>query len=201
MILTRLELFLRGRSLVLADVARLSGYTERHFRRLREEEVAVTRGGILLVTAAVKKLSRERVKPSAIFERADAFLRGSGRFLSDAHRADRVALDALLREPVTSQLYARINAAGIASEAAVRHLLRAARARLDTEPAAAATIYDAAAKVAGILPATPPQLVASLQAHAYRGRAEAVKMTGSFEDARNGTWLRMSERSRACRAA
>src|SRR5690348_8531917 len=93
LILTRLELYLRGRSLVLADVARLSGYTERHFRRLREEEVAVTRGGILLVTAAVKKLSRERVKPSAIFERADAFLRGSGRFLSDAHRADRVALD------------------------------------------------------------------------------------------------------------
>ncbi len=183
MILTRLELYLQSKDLVLAEVARLAGYSPLHFRRLRMEEATATRGGILAVTGAVRKLTHERVKPGVLFERADAFLKGSGRSLSEAHVADRQALDAVLSEPVTSRFSDRIQSTGVSSEAAIRHLLRAARARLDTEPAAAASIYEAAANVGRMLPDTPRQLVASLQGHAYRGRAEALKMVGSFDEA------------------
>lgn len=183
MILTRLELFVQSRNIVLAELARLSGYTPVHLRRLRTDEVSATRSGILAVTGAARKLSGERVKPGMLFERADAFLRGPGHRLSEVHRQDRQALDAILTEPVTPQLPQRVKSAGIATEAAVRHLLRAGRARIDTAPAAAAAIYEAAASVAATLPDTPAQLAASLQAHAYRERAEALKMSGSFEAA------------------
>lgn len=183
MILTRLELFVQSRNLVLATLARLSGCTPLHLRRLRADEASATRSLILAVTGAARKLSRERVPPGMLFERADAFLRGPGHRLSGEHRKDRQALDALLAEPVTPQLSDRVKASGIASEAAVRHLLRAGRSRLDTAPAAAVAIYEAAAHMATALQHTPPQLAISLQAHAYRGLAEALKMTGAFEDA------------------
>lgn len=183
MILTRLELFVRSRNLVLAQLARLSGYTPVHLRRLRMDEVSATRSGILAVTGAARKLSGQRVKPGELFERADTFLKGRGHRLSEAHRHDRQALDALLAEPVTPQFANTVKSAGIASEAAVRHLLRAGRKTLDTAPAAAAAIYEAAANVATTLQHTPWQLAASLQGHAYRGKAEALTMTGAFEDA------------------
>jgi tetratricopeptide (TPR) repeat protein len=184
-ILTRLELYLRSRNLVLSEVARLAGYTPVHLRRLRADEATATRSGILAVTGAVRKLSRERITPGVLFERADAFLKGSGRRLSEAHRRDREVLTALLDEPVTPQLAERVETAGIASEAAVRHLLRTGRARLDTEPMAAIAIYEAAAHVATRLQKTPRQLATSLQAHALRGGAEALRMTGSVEEALN----------------
>jgi tetratricopeptide (TPR) repeat protein len=182
-ILTRLELFVQSRNLALAELARLSGYTPVHLRRLRADEISATRSGVLAVTGAARTLSRERVRPGMLFERADAFLRGRGHRLSEVHRQDREALNALLAQPVTSHLPERVRSAGIASEAAVRHLLRSGRACLDTAPAAALAIYEAAASVAATLPDTPGQLAASLEAHAYREQAEALKMIGSFEAA------------------
>ena len=63
--------------------------------------------------------------------------------MSRAHLADRRALDALLSAPVTADFPDEVTATGVASETAVRHLLKAGKKRLDTHPAGAATIYYA----------------------------------------------------------
>jgi tetratricopeptide (TPR) repeat protein len=182
-LLTRLELFLRRTKLVLMDVARLAGYSRQHFLRLRIGEGDATRGGILAVTGACRKLSHERVTPSVLFERAEEFLKGPGQRLSRAHLADRRALEALLSAPVTAEFPDEVTATGVASETAVRLLLKAGKKRLDTHPAGAATIYYAAAKMGTILPATVPELAASLQAQALKGRANALRMLGQYDDA------------------
>jgi tetratricopeptide (TPR) repeat protein len=180
-LLTRLELFLRQNDLDPSDVGAKAGYTPQHFRRLRKGESDATRGGILAVTGVVRKLSRRRVAPGVLFERADSFLKGPGQRLSLAHAADRKELDALLAEEVTPQFADRLRATGIASETAVLHLMSAARARLNTNPAASAVIYDAAANLA--LPETPRALAASLAGQAFKGDANALRRLGSFEAA------------------
>jgi tetratricopeptide (TPR) repeat protein len=182
-VLTRLELFLRRANLVLADVAREAGYSRQHFLRLRTGEAEATRGGILAVTTACRKLSRERVGAGMLFERADELLKGPGQRLSRVHLADRRVLDRLLAGPITPEWSEGVVESGVASETAVRHLLRAAGERIDRDPAATAAIYYAAARMGGALPVTAPELAASLQAHALKGRANALRLLGQFEDA------------------
>jgi tetratricopeptide (TPR) repeat protein len=181
-LLTRLELFLRRNNLSPLAVARLAGYSRQHLLRLRAGDDA-TRGGVLAITAACKKLSQERVVPGTLFERADEFLKGAGQRLSRAHMADRRALDGLLAESVTEDFSERVASMRIASETAVRYLLSAARKRLDTAPAEAAVVYFTAARVATALPDSAPELTASLQANALKGRANALRMLGAYEDA------------------
>jgi len=142
-----------------------------------------TRGGILAVTGACRKLSHERVTPSILFERAEEFLKGPGQRLSRAHAADRRVLDAILTDPINADFAADVAATGVASETAVRHLLQAGKKRLDTFPAGAAIIYYAAARMGTTLPATAPELAASLQAQALKGRANALRMLGQYDDA------------------
>jgi tetratricopeptide (TPR) repeat protein len=180
-LLTRLELFLRQHDLDPIEVGDKAGYTPQHFRRLRKGESDATRGGILAVTGAVKKITRRRVAPSVLFERADEFLKGPGQRLSVAHAAERKQLDALLAEGVTERFADRLRATTIATETAVLHLMRGARTRLNTNPTAAALIYDAAAKLT--LPDTPPALAASLSGHAFKGAANALRRLGGFEAA------------------
>ncbi len=150
-LLTRLELFLRRTGLKPTEVARLAGYSRQHFLRLRLGESDATRGGIVATVGACRKLSRGRVTPELLFERAELFLRGAGQRLSHAHAADRRRLDGALAGSPTPDLSDAIMASGIGSETAVRHLLTAAKARLDTQPARAATIYDAAGRLAAAL--------------------------------------------------
>lgn len=183
MLLTRLELFLRRWNLRPVELARAAGYTRQHFRRLRMGESDATRGGILSVVGVARKMSGKRITPDVLFERGDAFLRGSGQRLSLMHAEDRRALNVLLAEDVTAQFADRLRDAGIASETAVLHLLRAARERLDTQPEAAATIYEAAVQMGETLRDSPRELVQSLQAQAYNGCADALRMLARFEDA------------------
>jgi tetratricopeptide (TPR) repeat protein len=142
-----------------------------------------TRGGILAVTDACRALSHEDVTPGVLFERADEFLAGPGQRLSSAHYADRRALDTLLAEPVTPRFSARVAESGVASETALCHVLKAGRKRLDTHPAGAADIYAAAAHMSTMLPTTAPELAASLHAQALKGRSNALRMLGSYDDA------------------
>jgi tetratricopeptide (TPR) repeat protein len=167
----------------LLEVARRAGYSRQHFLRLRLGESDATRGGVLAVTGACRKLSSERVTPAMLFERAEIFLKGPGQRLSHVHRGDRQTLDALLVEPLTSEFPDLVAASGVASETAVRHLLKAGRKRLDTNPAGAAHVYVAAARMGTVLPETAPELVASLQGQALKGRANALRMIGGYEDA------------------
>jgi tetratricopeptide (TPR) repeat protein len=178
---TRLELFLRQNDLDATEVGAMAGYTPQHFRRLRKGECDATRGGILAVTGVVRKLSRRRVTPGVLFERADSFLKGPGQRLSAAHAADRQALDALVAQDVTPRFPDRLRALGIASETATLHLMDAARARINTTPTASAILYEAAGNLP--LPNTPRALSASLSAHAFKGAANALRRLGSYEAA------------------
>jgi tetratricopeptide (TPR) repeat protein len=146
-------------------------------------ESDATRGGILSVIGVARKMSGKRVTPDVLFERGDSFLKGSGQRLSLMHGEDRRALDALLAQDVTAQFADRLRAAGIASETALLHLLGAGRERLETHPDAVATIYDAAVQMGATLRDSPRELVQSLQAQAYKGRANALRILGRFEEA------------------
>jgi tetratricopeptide (TPR) repeat protein len=146
-------------------------------------ESDATRGGILSVIGVARKMSGKRVTPDVVFERGDSFLKGSGQRLSLMHAADRRVLDALVAHGVTAQFADRLRETGIASETAVLHLLRAGRERLEPHPDAAATIYDAAANMGAMLRDSPRELVQSLQAQAYKGRANALRMLGQVEEA------------------
>lgn len=183
MLLTRLELFLRRSNLRPVEFARAAGYTRQHFLRLRMGESDATRGGVLAVLGVARNMSGQRVTADLLFERGDAFLERSGQRLSLMHAADRRALDALLADDVTAQFVDRLRGTGIASEAAVLHLLRAGRERLETEPDAAATIYEAAVHMGETLRDSPRELVQSLQAQACKGRANALRILGRSEEA------------------
>lgn len=183
MLLTRLELFLRRANLRPVEFARAAGYTRQHFLRLRMGESDATRGGVLAVLGVARKMSGQRVTADVLFERGDAFLAGPGQRLSLMHAADRRALDALLAGEVAAHFADYLRRTGIASEAAVRHLLRAGRKRLETEPDAAATIYEAAIHMGEALRDSPRELVHSLQAQAGKGRANALRILGRSDEA------------------
>jgi tetratricopeptide (TPR) repeat protein len=72
---------------------------------------------------------------------------------------------------------------GERSETAVAYLLRKGESRIDQRPTEAAAIFHSAAMMAALLTATPPELVASLQAHALKGRANALRHLGAFDAA------------------
>lgn len=182
--LTRLELFLRRTALlaIVGELARRAGYSRQHFLRLRLGECDATRGGIIAVTSACRRSSGEPVKPGMLFERGDEFLKGAGQRLSRMHLDDRRKLDAVIEREPASELFRSIVATGVKTETAVRHLLKTAQQRLDTQPSAAAAIFDAAALMSEKLPReTPEELAASLRAHTLKGRANALRMVGDYD--------------------
>jgi tetratricopeptide (TPR) repeat protein len=183
MLLTRLELFARRENLRPVLFGRAAGYARMHFYRLRMGERDATRTVILAVTGAARRLTRKRVAASALFERADSLLKSREQRLSAVHRADRVAIDALLDEGATTQFADRLRATGIASETAVVHLLHAGHSLLVTNPEAAANVYDAALSMGEALRNSPRELVQSLQGHAYQGRARALRILGRPDEA------------------
>lgn len=183
MLLTRLELFLRRSNLRPVEVAAAAGYTRQHFRRLRMGESDATRGGILSLIGVARRMSGQRVTPDVLFERGDSFVSGSGHRLSLMHAEDRRALDVLLAQDVTAQFADRVREAGIASETAILHMLRAGRERLETHPDAVTGIYHAAVEMGTTLRDSPRELVQSLQGQAYKGRANALRILGKFEEA------------------
>lgn len=183
MLLTRLELFVRRENLSPVKFGRAAGYTRMHFYRLRMGETDATRAVILAVTGAARKLSGKRVAAAALFERADSLLKSGNQRLSVMHGADRDALDALLDEGATPQFAERLHGSGIASETAVLHLLHTGRKLLVTNPESAANVYDGAVNMGAKLRASPRDLVHSLQAHAYQGRANALRILGRPEEA------------------
>jgi tetratricopeptide (TPR) repeat protein len=154
-----------------------------HLYRLRMGETDATRGVILAATGAARRLTGKRVPAGALFERADSLLKGTGQRLSAMHRADRELIDSLIGEGNLVQLADRLQAAGIHSETAVLHLLRSAQALLATNPEGTALVYDAAAEVAASLHRSPQELVLSLRAHAYKGRANALRILQRLDEA------------------
>lgn len=65
---TRLEAFLKSRSIKPAHLARESGYSRQHLLRLRMGRMEPTRRCIAAIAAACRRLSGENVRASDLFD-------------------------------------------------------------------------------------------------------------------------------------
>jgi tetratricopeptide (TPR) repeat protein len=181
-LLTRLELFLRQEGLKRLRVARRAGYSRQFFLRLRLGEQMSSARTVRAVTAACRAEAKKQVEPGQLFERAE-FLRQGIAKLSALHAHDLRVLNVLL-EHVTPDTWAeQVLATNIRSETAARHLVIAGRDAIDLVPAAAAEVFRAAMLLLAELKENPPELVASLSAHALKGRANALRHLGRYDDA------------------
>lgn len=69
--ITRLELFLKSRGIKPAHLARESGYSGQHLLRVRMGRMDPTRGCIREIVKACRRLSREHVRASNLFDLGD----------------------------------------------------------------------------------------------------------------------------------
>jgi tetratricopeptide (TPR) repeat protein len=182
-LVTRFELFLRSHSIAPTLLARKSVHSRQHVLRLRMGESLPTRRGILTLTGTCEALAGEALLPETLFEGAGALV-ASGRFrLSEVHASVLALLDGALTESTPENIVDAIRKTRVASETAAATLLRAARARIDVNPAEAAEIYAAAMVMAAALPGSARELVAALSAEALKGRANALRHLGRYDDA------------------
>lgn len=65
---TRLEQFIQSRGLKPAHLARESGYSRQHLLRIRMGRMEPTRRCIAAIVSACRRLSREAVKPTDLFD-------------------------------------------------------------------------------------------------------------------------------------
>ena len=72
---TKLEVFLKSRGIKPAHLARASGYSRQHLLRVRMGRMEPTRRCIAEIVSACRRLSRERVRASDLFDLGDADLR------------------------------------------------------------------------------------------------------------------------------
>lgn len=66
--ITRLERFLKSRSIKPAHLARESGYSRQHLLRIRMGRMEPTRRCIAAIAAACRRLSGESVRASDLFD-------------------------------------------------------------------------------------------------------------------------------------
>lgn len=183
MLLTRLDLFIKKRRVRKLPLARAAGYTRQHLLRMRLGHQEPSRRFILDMTKALSAATGEAIKPGQLFERADQLLLTNAKRLRSVHAQDLRLVDYFVANATDSDA-ASLQASGIASETAVRHLYYAGQKRIDKKPGEAAVIFYAAALMATRLPAdTPAELKASLQAASLKGRANALRHLGNFDDA------------------
>jgi hypothetical protein len=72
---TKLEVFLKTRGIRPAHLARESGYSRQHLLRVRMGRMEPTRQCIAEIVSACRRLSREAVRASDLFDLGDADLR------------------------------------------------------------------------------------------------------------------------------
>ncbi|HEV7486816.1 MAG TPA: hypothetical protein VGQ65_14155 [Thermoanaerobaculia bacterium] len=182
-LLTRLELFLRKKDIAPLVVAEAAVYSRQHVLRIRLGKMMPTRRFIVDMTSACKRLSREAVTPGTLFERGDELLESSYQRLGRLFLRELRVLDNLLGNVPAGKLAESVLSTRVRSETAVTYFLRKGESRIDQAPTEAAAIFHSAAVMAAALTATPPELVASLQAHALKGRANALRHLGEFDEA------------------
>jgi tetratricopeptide (TPR) repeat protein len=183
-LLTRLDLFIKRRRVRKLPLARAAGYSRQHLLRMRLGQQEPSRRFVLDMTQALSAATGEAIKPGQLFERADQLLLTNEKRLRSVHAQDLRLVDHLVANAADADAAASVEAAGIASETAVRHLYYAGQKRIDKQPREAAVIFYAAALMATRLPAgTPAELKASLQAASLKGRANALRHLGKFDDA------------------
>jgi tetratricopeptide (TPR) repeat protein len=192
---TRLELFIQSHGVKPARLATQASYSRGHLARAREGEPTSLRfqEG---VTTAVSHIVGRTVARTELFEPEGIAIRTLLLQATHEHRrrksrSSRSAAPGTLAAMVESITDAELDAwlarirttSGAETEAATRELLDAAFPLLDRGPARAEQLYTAAVGLTERLAASPPQLVLALRGYAEKGRANALRMLGQYQEA------------------
>lgn len=165
---TRLEYIIRSKHLKPSALARRAGYSRQHLVRMREGLPSSARSESAVVEAVSEQLQAP-IEHSTLFEpRTPTFIP-----LGDVEHLDKRDFDWSIAQ-------AR-NAFG--SERGIRALLDSGEALLDRNPRRAETLYSLASELVAKLPSTPAPLAHSLHGLAQKGRANALRMSGRYEEA------------------
>ncbi len=183
MLVIRFELFLRSRGIAPIALAKKAVHSRQHLLRLRRGESLPTRRGILTLTGACEVLAGEPLLPESLFEGAHVLLATARYRLSDVHAPALALLQSILEKSPPEKIVDAVRQTKVTTETAVAHLLRIAGKRIDVHPAAAAEIYAAAMVMATSLAGSVRELVAALSAEALKGRANALRHLGRYDDA------------------
>jgi len=181
---------IRSRAVKRSEIARRAGYSRQHLVRMREGHRTSPRSEDA-VAAAVRAITHEDVPRDAVFEERQPSLhdilgtatsrrrKGSREAAKHASLADQFSQ---LSEDGVEPSIARLRTSA-ASEAATRELLDAGEVLLDRNPGRADALYDLAVRVTTRLGTTPAPLAHSLRGLAEKGRANALRMTGRYQEA------------------
>jgi tetratricopeptide (TPR) repeat protein len=192
---TRLELIIKSHGVKPARLAPQASYSRGHLARAREGEPTSVRfqEG---VTTAIRRLIGQQLARTDLFEPDGVAIRtllqqirtGRRRRKTTSRHSTRpknlgVLAGALSDADFEAWLMRIRTTAGAATEAATRELLDAAFSLLDSQPARAEQLYAAAIALTERLATSPPLLVVALRGYAEKGRANALRMLGRYQEA------------------
>jgi tetratricopeptide (TPR) repeat protein len=192
---TRLELIIKSHGVKPARLAAQASYSRGHLARAREGEPTSQRFQEE-VTTTIRRIVRRRVSRTELFEPEGVPIRTllqqttagrKRRKTSSQQFATSKNLGVLvgaLSDADFEAWLARVRTnAGAATEAATRDLVDAAFPLLDRQPARAEQLYAAAVGLTERLATSSPLLVLALRGYAEKGRANALRMLGRYQEA------------------
>jgi tetratricopeptide (TPR) repeat protein len=192
---TRLELIIKSHGVMPARLAAKASYSRAHIARAREGE-PTSRRFQEGVTTAIRHITSRAVARTEIFEPEGVAIRallqhtkvGRRRRKPTSRQSARPknlgVLAGALSDADFDAWLARVRTnAGTATEAATRDLVDAAFPLLDRQPVRAEQLYAAAVGLTERLATSPVLLVLALRGYAEKGRANALRMLGRYQEA------------------
>jgi tetratricopeptide (TPR) repeat protein len=192
---TRLELIIKSHGVKPARLAAEASYSRGHLARAREGEPTSARFQEGVTTAIRRVLGRavmrtelfepEGVAIRALLPRTKASRRSGKKTPRQSARPENLgSVASSLAEADLEAWLARLRTTpGAATETATRDLVDAAFSLLDRQPARAEQLYTAAVGLTKRLATSPPLLVVALRGYAEKGRANALRMLGRYQEA------------------
>jgi tetratricopeptide (TPR) repeat protein len=192
---TRLELIIKSHGIKPARLAAEASYSRGHLARAREGEPTSARFQEGVTTAIRCILGRavmrtelfepEGVAIRALLPRTKASRRSGKKTPRQSARPENLgSVASSLAEADLEAWLARLRTTpGAATETATRDLVDAAFSLLDRQPARAEQLYTAAVGLTERLATSPPLLVVALRGYAEKGRANALRMLGRYQEA------------------
>jgi tetratricopeptide (TPR) repeat protein len=179
-----------------SDVARRAGYSRQHLALMRDGHLTSARSEDAVVQA-FEKIRGETVERETLFEPRQvlrlASLLPAPSARRDRRKSGKEEKPADILGAMTDLEFERslvLLHVSNASEAMIRELLDAGLLLLDRNPRRAEALFGFASETVERLARLPAALAHSLRGLAEKGRANALRMTGRYEDA-----LRALERS------
>jgi tetratricopeptide (TPR) repeat protein/DNA-binding phage protein len=193
-LVTRLEFFLVKHGLKPVQVARESGVSRQHLRRVRQGAMEPSRWKIAQIVSALRRLTLMEVQPSDVFELtveengtwALAEVREEAARRTETYRQEVRAGASFVKDTLAArpdEWRHRFIQRGV-TEVVVRQLLLSAHRILDAKPARAIQLLAVAEGLVDELPpSTSEYLIHAMRGRAFLDRAFANRVLGNFHEA------------------